>query len=376
MDSEDSACRAFMPGDNRGRKGYPDYLQRIPPGWRVISPERWPINNPNPARGVPFDAEKWRFRVYGEVDAPLELTREQFKALPHVSKVLDHHCIDGWSYLGQRWTGVDIGVIMEMARVRDSAHYMVVESDRAASARFPIGQDLLLADGQGDAELTGSQGFPLRIVAPGVFGFKSRKWIDRIRFCSSPEMDQLERRFAEVGAFGVYSASIEAADPWTVDNEARKKFLRTVFAADTEQKRKEKKEEHLAHRGPTDITPPAHADEVELCKLGEIERSSGRLCFVVSGNEIVLLMLGSDVYAVEPICSHMGTDLSNGRVNGDAKTIRCPLHEAVFDLASGTCLSGSMGSDGGAFPPVRTYGVRVDGGGVLLKRGQAWGDAW
>ncbi len=271
---------------------------------------------------------------------------------------------------------MDINVIKEMAKVRSGALYMVVESDRAASARFPIGQDLLLADGQGDVGLTGPQGFPLRVVAPGAFGYKSRKWIDRIRFCSSPEMDQLEGRFAECGAYEVYSAAIAAADPWTVDNEARKKFLRTVFAADTEQKRSEKKQKHLAHRGPSDILPNADIVEVELCRLDDLDRTSGKLDFVVNGSEIVVLRFGTAVYAVEPICSHMGTDLSNGKVNCDARTIGCPLHEAVFDVVSGACLSGSMGSDGEAFPSVRTYRVRIDGDKILLSRNQAWGTMW
>jgi DMSO/TMAO reductase YedYZ molybdopterin-dependent catalytic subunit/nitrite reductase/ring-hydroxylating ferredoxin subunit len=358
-----------------GGKGYTDYPNRIPPGWRVNVVERWPINNPNSGVRAGFDVGKWRFKTYGEVENPLELTYEQFQMLPHVSKKLDHHCIDGWSYLGQEWSGVDISVIKEMSRIRSSARYLLIESDRAASQMFPIEQDLLLADSQNGLKLSNASGFPLRIVAPGEFGYKSRKWIDRIKFCSAPEMDGLESRFMKVGEFELYSEKIRGFDPWTVDHGARKKFLRTIFAADTEEKRQAKKREHLSSSNVRNIRPKTEV-EFKLCTLSELNQSSDRLKLVVNGSEILLIKCGNVIYAAEPICSHMGTDLSRGRINGDARTLKCPLHGALFDVATGSCLSGSYGCDGDAFPSIRTYRIRVTQDDVFLERNQEWGPIW
>src|SRR5579872_4695841 len=95
-------------------RGYADYSERMPPGWHLAPTDRWPINNPESGRPRDFKIEKWRLRTRGAVENPLELSVEEFHDLPHVTRVLDHHCIDGWSYLGQTWDGVDISVIKEM----------------------------------------------------------------------------------------------------------------------------------------------------------------------------------------------------------------------------------------------------------------------
>ena len=53
----------------------------------------------------------------------------------------------------------------------------------------------------------------------------------------------------------------------------------------------------------------------------------------------------------------MGTDLANGEVNRGARTLKCPLHGALFDFTTGRCLSGSYGADPDAFPSIRKYRV-------------------
>lgn len=356
-------------------KGYADYPNRVPQGWRVAAVERWPINFPSSGHQGGFDVGKWRFETYGEVDNPLELTYEEFRTLPHVSKTLDHHCIDGWSYLGQEWSGVDISVIKEMSQVRVNACYLLVESENTASQRFPIDQDLLLADGQNGLRLSDAAGFPLRIVAPGEFGYKSMKWIDRIKFCLAAEPDSWEKGFMNAGAFELYSNGISSFDPWTVNNDARKKFLRTVFAAGTEETRKRKKREHLGDDSPQNIVTNSE-QEAKLCSLNELNKSQNGLKLVVNGSEILLVKCGKDIYAAEPICTHLGTDLSRGKLNQNARTLKCPLHGALFDVVTGSCLSGNYGSDGDTFPSIRIYKIRVDQENVFLERNQEWGRLW
>jgi nitrite reductase/ring-hydroxylating ferredoxin subunit len=356
------------------KRGYADYPERIPPGWRVASVEYWPINNPYSSHKADFEIENWRFRTYGEVENPLELTYEEFRSLPHVSKTLDHHCVDGWSYLGQSWNGVDISVIKEKTGVRGSARYLIVEGARTASQRFPIEQDLLLADGQSGSTLSRAAGYPLRLVAPGEFGFKSRKWIDGIKFCASAEVDGFDKGLMEDGIYEHYSEKVSSFNPWTVDNNERKSFLRNNFTADTERARRKKKEEHLLehHHG----APLTDADAFQLCSLEELKESKVGLKFVVNGSEILLVLSRGKVYAVEPICTHIGSDLSRGKVNRDAGTVKCPLHGAVFDVANGACLSASYGAEGDAFPAIRTYKIRVDRDAISVERNQKWGPIW
>jgi DMSO/TMAO reductase YedYZ molybdopterin-dependent catalytic subunit/nitrite reductase/ring-hydroxylating ferredoxin subunit len=351
------------------KKGYPTFSERIPPGWRVANSDRWPINNPNPPG---FKMEDWRLRTYGEVDNPLELSFEDFQHLPHISKILDHHCVDGWSYLGQNWNGVDISVIKERSLVRSSVRYLIVESIKGGSQRFPIDQDLLLADAQSGSPLSRAAGYPVRVVAPGEFGFKSRKWVGSIKFCSGEERDSLEEAFDEAGVYDLYSTRVGPLNPWNVDSTDRKKFLRTIFTADRNSTRISRKEQHLkASRGIT----PVGGDIAELCKVEALEKSR-TVKAVVNGNEVLLLNSGGNIFAIEPICTHLGTDLSGGKFNPDAGTLRCPLHGALFDVGTGKCLSGSMGCDGDTFPDARTYKIIVNNGSVFLVRNQDWGALW
>ena len=354
------------------KRGYADYPGRVPPGWRIAPVDRWPINNPGSDQLKDFKVENWRFKTYGEVDSPLELTYEEFQKLPHVSKILDHHCIDGWSFLGQSWNGVDISVIKELTHVKDTARYLLIESTISSSQRFPIDQDLFLADGQNGSKLSKSAGYPLRLVAPGEFGFKSRKWIDGIKFCVSPERDGLETAFLHDGVYELYSERVCDFNPWTVDNSSRKNFLRKIFAADTERTREEKKREYLKEVGSSDQT---NGESRMLCSLDDLAKK-GTKKFVVNGNEVLVLKSANEIHAVEPICTHLGTDLGPGKFNGEAKTLKCPLHGAVFDLVTGDCLSGSYGCDGDTFPNIRTYKITVHDGSVYVERDQEWGKIW
>ena len=359
--------------DLLGKPGYADYPERIPPGWRIAPSDRWPINNPEPALPADFDIRNWRFRTLGEVDRPLDLTYDEFRKLPHVTKILDHHCVDGWSFLGQSWEGVDLSVLKELSEVRSSAKFVMIEGGKSLSQRFPVDQDLLLADGQNGKELTKAAGYPLRLVAPGEYGFKSRKWIDALRFCAEEEIDGLEESFKEIGTYDFYREKVGPLSPWTVNNNDRKYFLRQVFAAETEQARQSKKRVHL-ERGRETIQPGPNQEEVELCSTFSLRTRGQKM--IVNGSEILLVQSSEGIRAIEPICTHLGTDLSSGKVNPDAQTIKCPLHGAVFDLASGICLNGSYGSEGDTFPGVRTYAVSIKKDRVFLLRSQSWGNVW
>src|SRR6266700_8440589 len=71
----------------------PDGKDRLPPGqyltkkWPVLSYERTP-------QQLPPD---WKLKVTGKVEHPLELTWEEFLALPRTTFTADIHCVTTWS---------------------------------------------------------------------------------------------------------------------------------------------------------------------------------------------------------------------------------------------------------------------------------------
>jgi DMSO/TMAO reductase YedYZ molybdopterin-dependent catalytic subunit len=192
----------FLPG---GTRGYSDYDHRTPPGWTVAQLEKWPINNYG--SGVPMQADyrDWKFETFGSVDVPLALLYDEFRKLPSVTKCLDHHCIDGWSYLGQVWNGLELSVTKEKTRVKDDAHFVLIEGE-GLSERFQIDQVLLFGFGQDGAPISKAAGFPLRVIAPGEFGNRSVKWVRRVMFTSEPVVGSRIQMYKDFGIYDLYMA--------------------------------------------------------------------------------------------------------------------------------------------------------------------------
>ncbi|MCP3381626.1 FAD-dependent oxidoreductase [Bradyrhizobium sp. CCGUVB4N] len=63
------------------------------------------------------------------------------------------------------------------------------------------------------------------------------------------------------------------------------------------------------------------------------EFKDGKLLGHVGEDDVLLVQAGSDVFAIEPSCSHYHGPLAEGLVVGD--TIRCPWHHACFSMRTG-----------------------------------------
>src|SRR5690349_5001012 len=63
------------------------------------------------------------------------------------------------------------------------------------------------------------------------------------------------------------------------------------------------------------------------------EFKDGKLLGHVGEEDVLLVQAGSDIFAIEPACSHYHGPLAEGLVVDD--TIRCPWHHACFSLRSG-----------------------------------------
>jgi nitrite reductase/ring-hydroxylating ferredoxin subunit len=78
-------------------------------------------------------------------------------------------------------------------------------------------------------------------------------------------------------------------------------------------------------------------DFVEVAKVDEIPAGKLKVC-KAGEREIVVVNSGGKYYALNRRCTHKGGDLSEGKLEGSA--VRCPLHGALFDLATGKNLEG------------------------------------
>jgi DMSO/TMAO reductase YedYZ molybdopterin-dependent catalytic subunit len=218
------------------KRGYPDHQPRIPAGWRLATVEKWPINT---MHGPGLRPTNWRFKTSGDVEKPLSLTYDEFVHLPHATKRFDHHCIDGWSYLGNEWTGVDMNTIIEMTRPSPGVKYVHAEGEMGYSSTLAFGTELMLAFKRNGETLPRAGGWPVRLVAPGEFGYKSVKWVLNVKFSTEWEEDFWNKKLIGWGEPPIDPA----LNPWNVNNEERKAGLRKLFTHLLDEKRREKKEQ-------------------------------------------------------------------------------------------------------------------------------------
>ena len=181
----------------------PAIAARIPPG--QYKTDKFPVLHYG---SVPHtDLATWDFRVWGDVDAPFTLTWDQFKALPRKSVHTDIHCVTRWSKLDTTWEGVPIQEILSLAQLRPSAAFVVAHSEQGYTANMPLevldDDDVLLADTFDGQPLEPEHGWPLRLLVPKRYFWKSAKWIRGLEFLDHDQLGFWER-------YG-YNNS---ADPW------------------------------------------------------------------------------------------------------------------------------------------------------------------
>jgi len=140
----------------------------------------------------------WRLQVDGLVDHPLSLSLDQLKRLPPRTQITRHDCVEGWSAIGQ-WQGVPLGRILDLARVKPGARYVVfhcadeLEITFDGSGRYYESIDLMdayhpqtiLAYGMNGKPLPVAHGAPLRLRVERQLGYKHAKYLMRIEVVSA-----------------------------------------------------------------------------------------------------------------------------------------------------------------------------------------------
>jgi nitrite reductase (NADH) small subunit len=96
--------------------------------------------------------------------------------------------------------------------------------------------------------------------------------------------------------------------------------------------------------------------EISIGSLDALPIGEGRT-FAIDGDMVAVFRTRTDeVYAVSAVCTHAGGPIADGLA--DTEVVICPLHQHVFELATGCSRSGQ--------PALRTYAVRVTDTGEVL----------
>ncbi len=185
---------------------------RLPPGQYLT--DKWPVLHAGDVPDYPADLAGWDFRVYGEVEHPLTLMWDELDALPKETVVQDIHCVTRWSRFDAEFSGVPWSAIRERVSPLGSAHFAIAHSEAGFTANVPaaaleLAGALLVTHADGEP-LAPEHGWPLRLVVPGRYFWKSAKWLRAIELRATDSPGFWER-------YGYHND----ADPW---NEERYAF--------------------------------------------------------------------------------------------------------------------------------------------------------
>jgi DMSO/TMAO reductase YedYZ molybdopterin-dependent catalytic subunit len=150
---------------------------RIPP--RQVLTRKWPVLHAGPTPA--FDRAKWTFRIFGLVEQPWQCGYDDFLALPRVRVRADMHCVTRWSTLDNVWEGVATRTVLEKVRLLPAARFVLVHGENGYTTDLPLadflGEDCLFAWGHNGRDLEPEHGYPLRLVVPRLYAWKSAKWV-------------------------------------------------------------------------------------------------------------------------------------------------------------------------------------------------------
>jgi DMSO/TMAO reductase YedYZ molybdopterin-dependent catalytic subunit len=166
---------------------------RLPPGQYLT--EKWPVLH---AGTVPdADLATWDFRVFGEVEEPVTLTWEQLQELPSREVTVDIHCVTRWSRFDTGFRGVHWSELAKLVRPKPSARFAVAHAEQGFTANLPLAaleDETALIAYEADGEpLTPEHGWPLRLMVPTRYFWKSAKWLRGLELRVSDEPGFWER---------------------------------------------------------------------------------------------------------------------------------------------------------------------------------------
>jgi DMSO/TMAO reductase YedYZ molybdopterin-dependent catalytic subunit len=166
---------------------------RLPPGQYLT--EKWPVLH---AGSVPeVDLSAWTLAMTGEVERPLTLTWPQLMELPSREVTVDIHCVTRWSRFDTTFKGVHWGELAKLVSPKPSARFVVAHAEQGFTSNMPLAaiedENALIAYEADGEPLTPEHGWPVRLVVPSRYFWKSAKWLRGLELKAEDEPGFWER---------------------------------------------------------------------------------------------------------------------------------------------------------------------------------------
>jgi DMSO/TMAO reductase YedYZ molybdopterin-dependent catalytic subunit len=156
-----------------------------------------------------FNPDTWDLRIFGSTAAGEDtlLSWQDLGRLPCREVIADFHCVTKFTVPAVRWAGVAALEVLRRFPPAATVTHVMIWADFGYSANIRISDfaadDTLLATHREGEPLAPEHGFPLRLVVPSLYAWKSVKWVRAIEYMTVDRRGFWEER-------GYHNT----ADPW------------------------------------------------------------------------------------------------------------------------------------------------------------------
>jgi hypothetical protein len=153
--------------------------------------------------GYPAAPPNYQLTVDGMVARPLSMSVSDLEALPATRIVHNFQCVTGWLVPDVHWVGVRLTDLAKHAGASPKASaFWFTSFDGVYTESLTMEQaeqsGAIVAYSMLDAPVTRDHGGPVRLYVPGMFGYKSIKWLSRITLTN-----ELEEGYWELNGYPV-----------------------------------------------------------------------------------------------------------------------------------------------------------------------------
>ncbi|GCD95718.1 molybdopterin-dependent oxidoreductase [Embleya hyalina] len=159
----------------------------LPPGQRRV--RGWPVSHYGPV--LVFRPDRWDLRIFGATADGRERAWNWAEfiahpALPRITVVADLHCAQGVTSTDHEWFGIPAASLLELVPPAAAVTHVMAWAEYGYSANLRLADfaapTTVLATHRGGEALTAEHGFPLRLVVPHLYGYKSAKWLRAVEY--------------------------------------------------------------------------------------------------------------------------------------------------------------------------------------------------
>lgn len=133
-----------------------------------------------------INPDEWKMRLFGLVDAERSLSFSEFLTLPRAKVFSDVHCVTTWSRLDNLWEGVPTTVLKGLVRIKPKAGFAIIHACGGFTTNLSLedffAEDVLFALLHDGRPISPEHGYPVRLVVPRLYFWKSAKWVTGVEF--------------------------------------------------------------------------------------------------------------------------------------------------------------------------------------------------